>query len=80
MKVKVDKVEYDIKSISLAERCELNDLVIERADKPSFSLWVKVIQLCTDLSDDQINELQSSSIIELGTKCIDSVNKKKDMR
>ena len=53
MKVKVDKVEYDIKSISLAERCELNDLVIERADKPSFSL---------------------------GTKCIDSVNKKKDKR
>ena len=77
MKVKVDKIEYEIKEITLAERCDLNDLVIERADKPSFSLWVKVIQLCTDLTDEQINEISSSEIIKLGTKCIDVVNKKK---
>ena len=77
MKVKVDKIEYEIKEITLAERCDLNDLVIERADKPSFGLWVKVIQLCTDLTDEQINEISSSEIIKLGTKCIDVVNKKK---
>tara|TARA_R100001443_G_scaffold37353_1_gene51043 strand:+ start:942 stop:1184 length:243 start_codon:yes stop_codon:yes gene_type:complete len=80
MKVKVDKVEYEIKDITLAERCELNDLVIERADKPSFSMWVKVVQICTDLTDDQINDMESSQIIQLGSKCIDSVNKKKDKR
>tara|TARA_R100000655_G_scaffold10092_1_gene24607 strand:+ start:2613 stop:2855 length:243 start_codon:yes stop_codon:yes gene_type:complete len=80
MKVKVDKVEYKIKDITLAERCELNDLVIERADKPSFSMWVKVVQICTDLTDDQINDMESSQIIQLGSKCIDSVNKKKDKR
>lgn len=77
MKVKVDKVEYEIKDISLAERCELNDLVIEKADKPSFSMWVKVLQICTDLSDEQINDMESPQIIQLGSKCIDSVNKKK---
>ena len=77
MKVKVDKVEYEIKDITLAERCELNDLVIERAEKPSFSMWVKVIQISTDLDDEAINGMESQQIIKLGSKCIDLANKKK---
>ncbi len=80
MKVKVNKTEYVIKDINLAERCELNDLVISKSEKPTFSMWVKVLQLCTDLSDEQINCLESKEIIELASKCIDLVNKKKEMK
>ncbi len=78
MKIKVAKKEYEINEINLQDRCELNDMLIERAEKASFSMWVKVIQICTDLSDDEINNLNSSEIIELGSKCVDFVNKKKD--
>ena len=77
MKVNVDKIEYEIKDITLAERCDLNDLVLEKADKPSFSMWVKVIQICTDLDDNQINDMESAHIIRFGTKCIDLANTKK---
>ena len=66
MKVKVNKTEYVIKDINLAERCELNDLVISKSEKPTFSMWVKVLQLCTDLSDEQINCLESKEIISHG--------------
>tara|TARA_B100000519_G_C14260544_1_gene447578 strand:- start:7461 stop:7703 length:243 start_codon:yes stop_codon:yes gene_type:complete len=80
MKVKVDKVEYEIKEVTLSERCEINDLLLEKADSPSFSLWVKVLQVCTELSDEEINAMESSHIIQLGSKCVDLVNKKKEMK
>ena len=80
MKVKVDKIEYEIKDITLSERCDLNDMLIEKSKSPSFSLWVKVIQTCTDLDDDQINSMESAHIIGLGTECVGIINKKKDMK
>jgi len=80
MKVKVGKKEYEIKDLNLQERCDLNDMLIDTGDKVSFSIWVGVLRSTTDLTDDQINDMETSEIIGLASKCIDAVNKKKDLK
>ena len=80
MKKKVGGKEYEIKDLNLQERCDLNDRLIKTGDQVSFTMWVDVIKMATDLSDDQINELGTPEIISLATACIDSVNKKKDKK
>ena len=77
MKIKVGKAEYEVKALGLQERCELNDLIIENMESPSFSLWVEVLRKCTNLTDDEMNAISTDNLVSIASKCIDKVNKKK---
>ena len=69
--------EMEIRTINLETRCEINDRLFSAGDKPSFTLWVWLLQTATTLSDGQINEMTTEEIVEASTKVVEVVNKKK---
>ena len=76
-KVKVGKTEYSVKPITLDERCKINDLVVKNMEEASFSFFVDVVRKATELSDEDINNMNSDDIVILAGKCVDRINKKK---
>jgi hypothetical protein len=75
--IKIGKKKIEVKPISLKDRCELNDLLIENMDNTSFTIWIDIIKKCTKLSDEELNELSTDDILKLAEGCVNIVNKKK---
>ena len=83
VKIKGDEFkpfEVDIKELNLSDRTKLNDMLIDEKRAKNFSFYIEVIQIGTDLDEDQINSYSSSELIGLAEEIYKSANKKKLMK
>ena len=79
-KVKGEKVKefsLEIKELTLDERAELNDMIVDESLPKNFSFWLKVIRLGCDLTDDEINRHSTDEIVAIAGSIIEEANKKK---
>ena len=58
VKIKGDEFkpfDVEIKDLNLSERTKINDMLIDESRAKNFSFNIEVIQIGTDLEEDQIN-------------------------
>ncbi len=73
----IKQFNIEIKELTLDERAELNDMIIDEAIPKNFSFWLKVIRLGSDLTDDEINSYSTDEIVAIAGSIIGEANKKK---
>tara|TARA_R110000824_G_scaffold176451_1_gene355414 strand:+ start:5146 stop:5412 length:267 start_codon:yes stop_codon:yes gene_type:complete len=69
--------EVELKDLTLDERAEVNDAIMDENQSKNFSFWINIIRKGTELSDDEINSYSQNEIYALGSKIINDMNKKK---
>ena len=67
----------EIKELTLEQRSELNDLIVDEDIKKNFSFWIRVIKLGCDLTDEEINSYSTDEIVAIAASIIEQTNKKK---
>ncbi len=80
VKIKGDEFkpfDVEIKDLNLSERTKINDMLIDESRAKNFSFYIEVIQIGTDLEEDQINSYSSSELIAIAEEVYKSANKKK---
>ena len=68
--VKVKKKEYQVKDIDMDLRCVVVDEALKAVSEPNLTSYVKVIRSATDVSDDEMLEMTTNDIFELGQKVV----------
>jgi len=62
------------KDITLDERCEINDNYITNSEKKPCRMWVDIVRVGTDLTDDDINAMPTEDIAAIGREGLDTIN------
>ena len=81
-KVKIAKkgikpFEVELKEITMDERIEINDMIFDSNLPKNFSFFVKLIEIGTKLSKDDLNKFSNDEIYAIADEVIASANKKK---
>lgn len=81
-KVKIAKkgikpFEVELKEITMDERIEINDMIFDSDLPKNFSFFVKLIEIGTELSKDDLNKFSNDEIYAIADEVIASANKKK---
>ena len=81
-KVKIAKkgikpFEVELKEITMDERIEINDMIFDSNLPKNFSFFVKLIEIGTELSKDDLNKFSNDEIYAIADEVIASANKKK---
>tara|TARA_Y100001973_G_C5159890_1_gene312933 strand:+ start:732 stop:983 length:252 start_codon:yes stop_codon:yes gene_type:complete len=81
-KVKIAKkgikpFEVELKEITMDERIEINDMIFDSDLPKNFSFFVKLIEIGTELSKDDLHKFSNDEIYAIADEVIASANKKK---
>lgn len=81
-KVKIAKkgikpFEVELKEITMDERIEINDMIFDSNLPKNFSFFVKLIEIGTELSKDDLHKFSNDEIYAIADEVIASANKKK---
>ena len=81
-KVKIAKkgikpFEVELKEITMDERIEINDMIFDSNLPKNFSFFVKLIEIGTELSKDDLHKFSNDEIYAIADEGIASANKKK---
>ena len=81
-KVKIAKkgikpFEVELKEITMDERIEINDMIFDSNLPKKFSFFVKLIEIGTELSKDDLHKFSNDEIYAIADEVIASANKKK---
>ena len=81
-KVKISKkginpFELELKEITMDERIEINDMIFDSKLAKNFSFFVKLIEIGTELSKDDLHKFSNDEIYAIADEVISSANKKK---
>jgi hypothetical protein len=63
-----------INKITLDERGQIMDIGIMGAEKTPFSMWINIIRIGTDLTDEQIGEMDNPEILTLGGQVLEKAS------
>ena len=69
--------EVELKEITMDERIEINDMIFDSDLPKNFSFFVKLIEIGTELSKDDLNKFSNDEIYAIADEVIASANKKK---
>tara|TARA_R100000808_G_scaffold14669_1_gene34499 strand:- start:8053 stop:8310 length:258 start_codon:yes stop_codon:yes gene_type:complete len=73
----IKQFNVEIKQLTLDERAEINDMIIDTEMSKNFSFWLKIIRIGTDWTDEEINNYSTDEIIAIAGCIIEETNKKK---
>ena len=68
--IKVKKKEYVVKDIDMDLRCVIVDDALKALAKPNLTSYVKIVRASTDVSDDEMLDMTTNEIFELGQKIV----------
>lgn len=69
--------EIELKDINMDEREEINNMIFDTQKDKNFSWFLKVIELGTNYSRDDLNKYSNDELFAISGKVIESANKKK---
>ena len=73
----IKQFNIEIKQLTLDERAEINDMIIDTEISKNFSFWLKIIRIGTDWTDEEINNSSTDEIVAIAGSIIEETNKKK---
>lgn len=73
----IKQFNVEIKQLTLDERAEINDMIIDTEISKNFSFWLKIIRIGTDWTDEEINNYSTDEIVAIAGSIIEETNKKK---
>tara|TARA_R110002020_G_scaffold144793_1_gene317949 strand:- start:140 stop:397 length:258 start_codon:yes stop_codon:yes gene_type:complete len=73
----IKQFNIEIKQLTLDERAEINDMIIDTEISKNFSFWLKIIRIGTDWTDEEINNYSTDEIVAIAGSIIEETNKKK---
>ena len=68
--VVVDKIEFEINTISIDVRCSIMDKIITNEGQPSFSIMIDVILLATNFDKDELNRYSNKTLGSLFSEIV----------
>ena len=71
MKVKVKGKEYSVKNINLDLRMEILDEAMLAAKEQKFSSFVNITRKVIDVTDEQLMEMSTEEISQLGARAVE---------
>ncbi len=75
--IKIKKKEYQVNDITIDLRMEILDEAMVAATEQKFSSFVKIIRKAVKITDEQLMEMSTEDISQLGQKVVEMMNEGK---
>ena len=69
--------DVELKDVTMDEREEINNLIFDTQNEKNFTWFLKIIQLGTNYTRDDLNYFSNDELFALSGVVIENVNKKK---
>ena len=69
--------DIELKEINMDEREEINNMIFDSQKNKNFSWFLKVIEIGTSLSREELNKYSNDELFSISGKVIEQANKKK---